>query len=80
MNTFVDSLLISNAPAEVVIGLSVFSTLAALILLLLTMEQGGYRNFRGWLGQTLKNNAWTRRSRRKQWWLGYRAQRAVAQG
>ena len=79
MNTFIDSLLISSAPAEVLIGLSVFFTLAALILLLLKMEQGGYRNFRGWLGQQLKNNAWTRRSRRKQWWLVYRAQCAVTQ-
>jgi hypothetical protein len=79
MNTLIDSLLISSAPAEVLIGLSVFFTLAALILLLLTMEQGGYRNFRGWLGQQLKNNAWTRRSRRKQWLWGYRAQRTAVQ-
>ena len=33
-----------------------------------------------WLIRRMKNNAWTRRSRRKHWWLGYRAQRTAALG
>jgi hypothetical protein len=42
MNTVNDTLLITAAPTEMLVGLAIFFTIAALLLVALSMEQGNY--------------------------------------
>jgi hypothetical protein len=46
MNTFSDSLLITTAPTEILVGLAIFFSIAALLLVALSTEQGHYRKLR----------------------------------
>jgi hypothetical protein len=46
MNTFSDSLLITSAPTEILVGLAIFFSIAALLLVALSMEQGHYQKLK----------------------------------
>jgi len=67
MNTFTDSLLITSAPVEVLLGLGLFFCAAGLIVFLLAVETGHYPG----VLRLVKSSraAWQRVRRSRQRWL-----------
>lgn len=79
MNTFIDSSLIASAPAEILIGLGLFFCIAGLILLVLSVEERNYPQFRRWIKRVATNCRWARGGHRR-WWFAPNACSTVGQG
>lgn len=60
MNTISDTLLITAAPTGVLVGLAIFFTIAALLLVALSMEQGHYSQLKRAIQRLGAGFAWAR--------------------
>ena len=63
MNVFNKSWLISEVPAELLLGLGIYFAATAVILLALSIDAGHYPEFSVWLRTFLRDNPWTRHAR-----------------
>jgi hypothetical protein len=79
MNTFNDSLLITSAPTEILVGLGIFFCIVGLILFALSIAEGNYPEFLRRIKRVGMINAWIRRER-SHWLFDRNACHPVVQG